>query len=590
MSKWHRLLPDTGHLQEQAVFPLILLIVLFGAIDAWAGLGSYVGGDSVSYMDMAKGVAGGRLAAAVSGYWSPLYPLILSMFIRFVEPDAGKEFVVVRVVNFLIFLVTLGVFHVFLKRFLDRASRQAPAGDASCVPLARWQLEIAAWAAFIWACFSLNQVSRVRTDGCVIAVVFASLAMLLSLGEGKTSSARFIGFGVLLGIGYWVKTVLLPLGFVFLIAALIEPAVWRVRRRLLLSAAALVMVATPLIVAISLKYGKLSYGESGVLNYAWMVNRVKPYWHWQGGPPGNGSPVHASSLIFRNPDAFAFGTPIVATYAPWYDPAYWYEGVKIRFAWAEQLSTLRRETRRLTGILRVWAFLVPGVIFVLSLCVWRYFASLAKGLREFVSLWIVAVAGVGIYLFVFVEARYVASYLCLVLLLLVGAVRISAGRLNRAIGTGVALLCLLATFLTCGPRLASAAELLIQKRGHVHDGEWRVADAFVALGVKPGTPVAVIRGDVNDVNNVWARIALLRVVAEIPKRQGVRLPSGNLAFWTSRPALQEAVLQAFAQNGARFAVANDVPQWADTRGWSHIPHSVFFYRALEPAAVDLNSR
>jgi hypothetical protein len=65
----------------------------------------------------------------------------------------------------------------------------------------------------MWACFSLNQVSQV------------------------------------LGIGYWAKAVLLPLGFVFLIAAMCEPVVWRVRRRLLLSAAAFVLVAAPLVVA-----------------------------------------------------------------------------------------------------------------------------------------------------------------------------------------------------------------------------------------------------------------------------------------------------------------------------------------------------
>lgn len=580
-----RFLEKSG-VQRRATFLFIVPIVFFGAIDAWAGWRSYIFGDSVSYLDMAKGIADGRLAAAVNGYWSPLYPLILSGFVRFVEPDTAREFVVVRAVNFLILLVTAGTFHLFLKRFLDRFSLLTSAADGTSAPLTRRQLEIAGWAAFLWGCFSLDTVSRVGPDACVMAVVFAFLALMLSMGEGRTSSARFVGLGLILGIGYWAKTIMLPLGFVFLIAALCEPAVWRFRRRLLFSAAALVLVAAPLVAAISFKYGKLSYGESGTLNYAWLADRVTNWVRWQGGPAEYGHPVHTARQIFSNPDAFAFGTPIISTYPPWYDPAYWYEGVRIHFEWNHQLAAIIRDTRVLGRIVRSWAFLVPVGLLALSLCVWRNVAPLVRELREFASLWIVSVAGIGIYVPVHFESRYVASYFCVILLMLVAAIRIPHECRKRRMGTGVALLCLFAALLTSGPRLARAAEVIIQTHGNVRDGDWRVAETFSALGVKPGTPVASIG---QAMTNSWARLSLLRVVAEIPIHNMFinQKATGEVdRFWAAPAESQEAVLQAFAQNGARFVIASYVPSWADTRGWRHIPDSDFYYRPLERGATD----
>jgi hypothetical protein len=81
----------------------------------------------------------------------------------------------------------------------------------------------------------------------------------------------------------------------------------------------------------------------------------------------------------------------------------------------------------------------------------------------------------------------------------------------------------------------------------------------------------------------WARLALLRIVAQVPKFEDAQHIDENLTFWKSGLPVQEAVLQAFARNGARFVIANDIPGWADKRGWSQIPQSGFFYRILKPA-------
>src|SRR5882672_11315278 len=95
------------------------LALSLGAFDAWAGRGSFMAGDTVSYMDMAHGIAAGDLSRAINGYWSPLYPLYLSLFVRPFIDDPAAQFAAVRLANFLVFAATLGLFELFLRRLMD---------------------------------------------------------------------------------------------------------------------------------------------------------------------------------------------------------------------------------------------------------------------------------------------------------------------------------------------------------------------------------------------------------------------------------------------------------------------------------------
>src|SRR6478672_12033000 len=87
--------------------PIIAILLIFAFIDAWAGRRSYAAGDTVTYMDMASGIASGDFSSAVSGHFSPLYPIILAAFIWPFQTDSLLEFSAVRVANFLIFGVAL---------------------------------------------------------------------------------------------------------------------------------------------------------------------------------------------------------------------------------------------------------------------------------------------------------------------------------------------------------------------------------------------------------------------------------------------------------------------------------------------------
>jgi hypothetical protein len=556
----------------------LFVVIALGAVDAWAGRRSYFGADNTAYMNIVARVSAGDPGQVINGLWSPLYPLLLTAFVWQLQHDAVSEFAVVRGVNFLIFVATAVVFSRFLKLFVARIYASPEDRNA----LGRGALEVAGWSAFAWACLSLNLVCRVSPDTLVITAVFAAAAIILSLRDGP-SRAKFILLGIVLGLGYWAKAILFPLGFVILAAALFEPAVRTCKGRLLLALGTLVLLAAPLVALQSVKRGRLTFSESGRLNYAWHVNRV-PHWiHWQGGPPGHGQPVHRSRQIFENPDAFAWDAPVPVSYHPWYDPTYWYSGVQVPFSLDRQRHVLVDRTKELAKILLgYWPFLAPvGIALALAL-VSRPLARLRASVQAFLPLWIISAAGVAIFLPVHVESRYVAGFLGLGWLLVFSLASFPppplVGRWRWLTGVVLPALCVIGSVSTFGPRLLSAAELIVATRGDVRDERWLVAEAFAALGVPRGTPVASI-GEAYLAD--WHRLARVRVVAEVPSTNNERKTGDIERFWAGGHARQEALLDAFKEAGAQFVVADQVPRWADTTGWNRIGQSGYYYRPLE---------
>src|SRR5262245_46908984 len=83
-----------------------------------------VGPDGTSYIEMARSAQHGDLEALVNGYWSPLYPLLLSIAFRISNASLYWESLVVHFVNFFLYLGALYGFELFLSQLL--AARRSP--------------------------------------------------------------------------------------------------------------------------------------------------------------------------------------------------------------------------------------------------------------------------------------------------------------------------------------------------------------------------------------------------------------------------------------------------------------------------------
>src|SRR5260370_29905072 len=138
-----------------------------------------------------------------------------------------------------------------------------------------------------------------------------------------------------------------PLAFVFLFSAfclrrLAGDTFRAAALRTLLAAGVFAGFALPLVLALSAMKGRATFGDSGRISYTEYIDRATKTVHWQGEPLGTGNPAHPTRKIFSDPPVYEFAAPIQGSYPPWYDPSYWYEGVRPHFLLKGQLWTLFR--------------------------------------------------------------------------------------------------------------------------------------------------------------------------------------------------------------------------------------------------------
>lgn len=136
-----------------------------------------------------------------------------------------------------------------------------------------------------------------------------------------------------------------PLGFVFLaVAAFSTGDLRKATPRVLSACVVFLLLAAPLIIALSIKTGRVTFSNAGRINYIWHVNGNSLSWshfpHWQPGI-GDGTPEHPAKKQFQAPVVYFFEPPSGGTYPMWYDPTYWWEGVSPRFSLREQIIALK---------------------------------------------------------------------------------------------------------------------------------------------------------------------------------------------------------------------------------------------------------
>ena len=93
-----------------------------------------------------------------------------------------------------------------------------------------------------------------------------------------------------------------------------------------------------------------------------------------------------------------------------------------------------------------------------------------------------------------------------------------------------------------------------------------VAQALQSFGITPGDKVGVI-GYAYD--SFWARLARVKIVAEM-------LEADAIDLWRGDETLQQSVLQSFSGTGAIAVVAENVPDYAQMKGWHQVGNSNYY--------------
>jgi hypothetical protein len=535
---------------------------LLGLLHLWPDRFGISSEDAIAYLDVGDAFLRADWRNAFTGYWSPLYPWIQAGAAWIARPSTWWEFPLVNGVNFLIFLLAMAAFDWLLREFLRQRAAGA-AGESPPAPRAPdWIWVAAGYALFLWASLAWTTIRSDTPDLLTAALLYATGALILRNRRRPPSALAYAAVGAAIALGGLGKTAVIPLAPVLLLVAMLatrspRAASWR----MLAAPLAFVLILGPYLGALSRSLGHPTFGETGKLNYAWLVNPGKyriPDTHWQGGPPGSGEPVHPSRVIFDAPRTFEFGTPLGGTYPPWTDPSYWYEGLETPFSPGAQIRVIA------LNLGFYWRHFLAALLFGVTVA-----AALdgrprvvLRGLAEGWPLLVPSLAGLGIYLVgtdlplvSFDEQpsmRLVAPF----------AVLLCAGAFLglRVPGEAVARrwLCVaaLAFLAVIGARLAGTAgwDALHALRGAEH-AHYEIARSLEALGLERGAAVAVGNDAIDHVP--WARLGRWRIVAET---------RGGAELWRLEESQARRWLDAVAATGARAIVlssrrADPPPGW-----------------------------
>ena len=553
---------------------LILASVALALVHTWVGRHA-MNPDGMSYLDVGDSFFRRDWGNAVNAWWSPLYPWVVGLVLGVVKPPPSWEFPLVHLVNFAVFLIALMTFRFLLHALMafrrDKTLDTEPNGGEA---FPEWALVLLAYPIFLWIALEVETVYDVSPDLAVLACVCLAAGMLLSL-RPDDQLWKFALFGLVLGIGYWTKTILFPLGIVSLTAGYW----WRRTspgwgRGMAIAAMVFLGISTPLIFFLSHQKGRFTFGDSGQMNYAWHVS-PRTFWrNWQGEVPGSGTPVHPSRQLLQHPPVFEFDGPVVGTYPPWTDPSYWNEGLQWHFRLKPQMEvlagTVPSEVRLL---LLTRPALVTGVLVLALLSGHPWLA----GLRKAWPLIAISLVGMALYLPLVENDRYLGGFVVVLFLILISTTSLRPE--DQKTGAYVAF----AVFLMMAAGTADYSirivtnHLAIPGNGPNSTRQDVVAaEQLWRMGARPGDKVAVIA---DGTGAYWARLAKVRIVAEIMDAN-----HNSREFWNAPEELQKKVYGIFAGANATLVVTSCpiCPPGVPT-GWERLEGTLYCVRSLQPS-------
>lgn len=502
--------------------------------------------DTLSYLDIASSALHAGPRALVNGYWSPGFPALLTSMLFVVRPSSNYEFPWVHVVHWGVFVLCLWAFSFFVRQWLPSISGD---GDIS----SDQKKLITAFSYSIFVYFSVGFIGNTCTpDLAVAAAVFLAAGIGIRLGHARSSWLVYVSLGIVLAIGYYFKAIMFPLGLI-LLALLFLPLPYSKnisRSRLLLSLGAFLIVASPLLISLSVRAHALSFGESGRDNYLWSVNGISRNCIWTGGKNDPyGMAAHPPRHLSEDPLVLEFRGPLAGTYPLWYEPSYWFVGAKPKFDLRQQLEALNANIGIYKDIMFETGALFAG-IFVLGVLIYRQTGKLQISRNVWWQLgW--SLSACSLYALVAVEPRYVAPFLILSWMAIYGTLILSV---QRATATAICATVLLSLAIPFAGHLGMESLRLAKNLAHPVPPQYqREATALQQLGLRSGDDLAFI-GYAYDC--YFAHYAGYRIVAQVPDSQ---------SFWRLSAQKKEVLLNRLSSHGIKAVLVRDKP--IDSTDW-----------------------
>ena len=596
-----------------------VVIAVLGAVEGIYGRSRYVG-DWIAYLNVNRAVSDLDWRAIFDPMWSPGYPSLIALFRVVFPATAEGEWYAILLLNWLIYLAEYATWRYLLRQVFSLLNPSLNPGlnPGSNSGLARANapaMELLSGCIFLSFGLGFDHVSRVSPD--LMVTTFFLLAAGLTLRIVNQAAARdrvgrasdngripdlVLGLmlGSVLGAGYWVKGIFLSLAAIFLLMlgliCISRRTSWR---PWVAATVAFYVLAIPFIAAISWSYGQFTLGASGALNYAFHVNHVPHWTHWQGGDEF-GSPIHATRQLMADLPVFEFATPFRSTYPPYENMAYWYRGYRSYFSFRSEAGAIVRCLFALQRVLRTNPILYAIAIALLAACTrrdWRM--SLRNGWKSLWPIWAPAMLGIAIYMLVHVESRYLTPFFMILSLFPLIPFAESGFKAKGALAVVILLVYSLGAVSELAVSDDETIRAAIHREDFRNDPQWKLAGALKSLGLNAGDPIAVVDDGHPTYLCSWAYVSRLRIVAEFGALPWRLAPwdrtvldhdSGEQAdenyrhiFWSLPLEKRALVIQAFRNTGARAIIALAGPyasgELTPGPGWSPVgEYGAWIYR------------
>jgi hypothetical protein len=510
------------------------IVLLIGARCTFAGRNLPVGADGLAYLDVARAYIRHDWHTAVNGYWGPLYAWLLAIGVRSFHPGIRTEFMMARGFSFALFAAALYMFSRYWRAVADWSKRIT--NNDTPIPIGSPFV----WIALGYLLFVANfawSVDEVNPDIMVAAIVFAIAAFLFKLNDhSQHGIGAYAWLGLLLAIGYYAKAILLYFAVFVLGTMVVHGFRSRRLREPMTAILVFVLLVSPFVVILSRVVGHFTAGDSGRLNYAWFVNGPETKTWMKDSNGGAPLPFYPGSIVLGSPRVFRLPSIEGVTYAPWYDAARFDKRSRPTFS-------LRNQIRQLAINLRYprEQILGAGAALSVPLLILMWYAP-RTWLRNFAATWFCTLPTaivIGMYLLVHMVQRFVLGFS----LILWGAALASV-----SLPPGLQLLArramLAGTLVFAAYTMPGLLHYVTSPRRESVGHDMTIAEAISRYGIQAGDPVASIG---NGQEAYWAHLAKLSVVAEVWSIDSAR-------FWSDQPALQQAVLRAMADSGAKAVV------------------------------------
>lgn len=285
---------------------------------------SIIFGDIIQYLDMSDALSRFDWRNSVNSYWSPLYPVVLALFLKPLHVIPQNEILSLRILNCILTIVGYFCFFRFFRVFRywlfttfrkAKLNRQLPSSKS-------FRIAGTCSAAFTFGV--LNNAGNDTPDLLLASLLFLVLALLLEILL-RPQLKKALWLGILLGFAYLCKSI------VFLLAPLCALIIGTYKKEAKLAIAILLafaLTASGWLVAISLKEGQPTISTNAYSTFVRTVMHQNQYYRV------------ANGLYLQNPPKIINQKPLVldydssdaqppGRYVEWWQPNIWVAGTPL---------------------------------------------------------------------------------------------------------------------------------------------------------------------------------------------------------------------------------------------------------------------